>query len=580
MGTPLAEVFSPLVGDEIFVTDVPVFIFVGIVFRAVAQDEVVVPVGFEPFAVTILIQHIFRFVVDDVLVHGDGGRVEGRSHAAPFPYDVFHLGDAVDPLVELADHIQVLRDTGVGHGGGHQEEGSFIQRRHEFFAYAGESLVHGLPGPGLAEVPADLFRACRDEAEELVETLPGHDTENEDEDGEGQELPFVLQHPPQDRGVGVYDEHQGTEHHGDDHTYEDKVDEGRVQGSQRQPFDGQQPDDHDQRDGYVDPVDIFPFVLRPLPEQEVVDADKDQGDGQPGMIFHQEEYAAGDQQTVPDAVGFFPVKTDGESDVGKGRNENDADKERCQQGEGLGERQGPEQLAFGGLHRKYRQETDDSSGEGCDDGRCHLDGGGIDHFHQLFTPGSLVLRHIQMPDDILGEDDPHIRHHPDGDGDTRKSHDIGIHAELLHDNEGDQHAQGQQAGNKYGGPQVEHQDHHHDDTDQDLVGKGCLQGAEGLFDQTGTVVKRHNGHFRDGAVLQLLGGQAGGDLFDLLFHVPDHLHGVGAVTGHHHAAHRFGASFVEAAAACGRTEMNVRHLFQPHRHIVPYCHHALLQILQ
>ena len=76
-----------------------------------------------------------------------------------------------------------------------------------------------------------------------------------------------------------------------------------------------------------------------------------------------------------------------------------------------------------------------------------------------------------------------------------------------------------------------------------------LERVDGLVDDVGAVVERHDVDLRDAAVGERLLRQAGFELLDLLLHPLDDVQRVFAVAHQHHAAHGFHARLVERAAA-------------------------------
>ena len=94
-----------------------------------------------------------------------------------------------------------------------------------------------------------------------------------------------------------------------------------------------------------------------------------------------------------------------------------------------------EQFAFQSLQRHQRQEHDDDDGDPGGDGR-------DDFFHR--DEDDMQMRYViplaaEMADDVFHDHDRCIHQHADGDSQTAQRHQVGGHAELLHQDEGDEH---------------------------------------------------------------------------------------------------------------------------------------------
>ena len=232
-----------------------------------------------------------------------------------------------------------------------------------------------------------------------------------------------------------------------------------------------------------------------------------------------------------------------------------------------------------GFQEEYREEADHRGEARGEDGAGDLAHALFDQSDKSFSFSFvLVLLHLHMADNVLHEDHLDIDHDTDGDGDARECHDVGIHSRVAHDDKGEQHAHGQDAGDDDRGPQVKDDHDHHDDGDEDLQREGRLQRADGLLDQAGAVVERDYRHLGDRTVRQRLLGQSRVHLGDLLFHVVDHLQRVRTVAGDDHPADRLHALFIESPAPRGRTQCDKRHLLDGDRHPVAYGDDRILQV--
>ena len=135
-----------------------------------------------------------------------------------------------------------------------------------------------------------------------------------------------------------------------------------------------------------------------------------------------------------------PARLSGEQGVGQGRDDAQGHDQGCKQCKSLGKSQRPEKLAFSRHHGEYRQEAHNGCGNCSQHSATHFSDGTQHYIPSIFTFFSL----IEMPENVFGDDDPHIHNSADCNGNARKGHDVGVHAEDLHRNETEQNRQGQQ----------------------------------------------------------------------------------------------------------------------------------------
>ena len=112
------------------------------------------------------------------------------------------------------------------------------------------------------------------------------------------------------------------------------------------------------------------------------------------------------------------------------------------------------------------------------------------------------------------------------------------------------------------------------------MGQCLLQGADGLADELGAVIERHDGDFRHRAVLQRLFGHAAFHLGNLGLDVVDDIHRVRAVAGDNHATHGFLTLLVESASAVARAEVHLGNVLHADGHPVTAGDGGVLQVLQ
>ena len=95
---------------------------------------------------------------------------------------------------------------------------------------------------------------------------------------------------------------------------------------------------------------------------------------------------------------------------------------------------------------------------------------------------------------VLDHHDRGIHHSADGNRNSAQTHDVGIHAQRAHGDDGDQHADGQHHDGHQRTAHM-HQEHHAHQRDDDTFLKQCaLQGFDSAMDQIGAVIHRLDGH--------------------------------------------------------------------------------------
>ncbi len=80
------------------------------------------------------------------------------------------------------------------------------------------------------------------------------------------------------------------------------------------------------------------------------------------------------------------------------------------------------------------------------------------------------------------------------------------------------------------------------------------------------------------SVLQCFFWQPGRNLLDFLFHVVNHLQGIGSITGNHHATHHLGSVFVQSTTPRCRPQANHPDILDAHGTILRNSHHRFLQV--
>ena len=108
----------------------------------------------------------------------------------------------------------------------------------------------------------------------------------------------------------------------------------------------------------------------------------------------------------------------------------------------------------------------------------------------------------------------------------------------------------------------------------------ALKCANRLFNQSGTVVKRHDGDAWFRAIFQRFLRQPSLHLGNLCLHIVDDFHGITAVTCHDNAAHSLLSFLVKSATSVTRTKRNLSHILNSYGHTMAICDGSLFQIFQ
>ena len=146
-----------------------------------------------------------------------------------------------------------------------------------------------------------------------------------------------------------------------------------------------------------------------------------------------------------------------------------------------------EKLPAASFKEKDRDEgkdDDEHRGENCRPDRL----GGVD---DNLKPPPLPLFVVQCRQPavaVLDHDHPCIHQFADGDGDAAEGHDIGRDAEILHDDEGDEHRNRQGEDDHQGRPEVEQEDEDHQRYDDGHLDERRAEGADCTFNKIAPVV--------------------------------------------------------------------------------------------
>ena len=171
---------------------------------------------------------------------------------------------------------------------------------------------------------------------------------------------------------------------------------------------------------------------------------------------------------------------------------------------------------------------------------------------------------------VLDHDDGRVHHGPDGDGDATQAHQVGVHAQQAHGDEGDQHTHGQHQDSHEGRANVHQKDHADQGNDQALFQQGTLERIDGPVNQVGSVVHRLDADARR---------EARRDLGDLFLEVVNHLQRVLAVARHGDARdHLALAVEFRQAPALVRRQFHAGDVAHQHRRALVGLDHQVLDV--
>ena len=158
---------------------------------------------------------------------------------------------------------------------------------------------------------------------------------------------------------------------------------------------------------------------------------------------------------------------------------------------------------------------------------------------------------------ILDHHNRGIHHRADRNRNSAQAHDVGIHAQRAHRDDGDQHADGQHHDGHQRTARMHQKHHAHQRDDEAFFQQRALQGFDGAMDQIGTVIYRLDTHaFR----------KARGHLGNFAFDVLDHLQRVLPIARHDDAGHHFTfAVQLGEAAPFIRAKLDTRNVADQHR---------------
>jgi len=416
----------------------------------------------------------------------------------------------------------------------------------------------------------------RQPLERPAEALPDDQTQNDDRGRHGQKRRLVAQQQRQQVRIEI-DEHYPHQSPGHiDAQHEDQVAQKTRAGAERHPVTGQH-DEHGSHDRET--ARQTNPLHRTGPEAGLDQRERTVGRRRhpgPSPAEHRHDHTGRDEQARDDpAARASQTAQRCEDQVRDGRKNQDRGQQGPKKGEGLGVGQGSEQLSFRPGEREDREEGDDRHQDRSGDRRADLAGGLVDDLDHRAAAGLVLL---EVPDDVFREDDAHIDHGADGDGDAAQAHQVRIDAEELHENETDHHRQRHGDADDEAASQVAQKHEHHEGGHEDLFEESILERIERLVDKHGSIIEGNDLDLAGGAVGERFRGQRGGDVADPLLDPVDHLERISPVSDGDHAADRLDSLLVQNAPSQSRPGGDPSHVLDVNGDVLGDADHGILEV--
>ncbi len=237
--------------------------------------------------------------------------------------------------------------------------------------------------------------------------------------------------------------------------------------------------------------------------------------------------------------------------------------------EGLRERQGMEQLALLAGQGEHRDESQDDDRHREKDRAAHQAGGIGDRGQHGPAIARVYAALLYEAEGVLGDNDPRVDQHADGDGDAGQRHDVRADPEVAHEQEGGQHRQRQRDRHDQDRPHVEEEQDVHKGDDDRLLDERALERVHRARDECRPVVKRDDPDARR---------QPGLQRADLLLDPGDDVDGAHPVARHHDAANGFVRALDERRRAVRVANLHRGHLTHVDRDAIRCAHHEVVQV--
>ena len=168
------------------------------------------------------------------------------------------------------------------------------------------------------------------------------------------------------------------------------------------------------------------------------------------------------------------------------RDDGEGEDQGAEHGEAHGHGHRLEELALDARQGEERQEHDDDDQDREGDGVRHLARGLEDRRVPRAPVGPAKGDHAKA---VLDHDHRAVHHHADPDGEAAERHEVGGEPRQLHQDEGDEHGEGDGRGHHQRRAHLAQEEEQDDDDEHPALQERALGGADRLLDEAGLVVE-------------------------------------------------------------------------------------------
>ena len=220
---------------------------------------------------------------------------------------------------------------------------------------------------------------------------------------------------------------------------------------------------------------------------------------------------------------------------------------------------------------KDRQEADQHDQDRKEDRPTNQAATAYDQFGRVAADPVVPELLMQFMCGVLDHNDGGVDENADTDRDPRQRHDVAGHAQVVHEQEADQHRQRQRHAHHERRAKVRQDQQDRNRRDDDLFPQRPCHGVNRRLDQPGAVVEGHDPHAL---------GQAGLQLADLVLDPLGDREWVLAVAHQDHAADRLPTVLLQGAAPKLRSEVDAGNLLQVNGHTVAVGDDDVFEVVQ